>query len=159
MNQQNIGKFISQKRKEKNLTQEQLAEKLAVSNKTVSKWETGKCMPDYSIIEMLCKELGITMTELMDGEEHEKSIRVYDEEQILDFLQKTQNLEKQKGLLISVLYVSISGSICEFAEHINGSVVADVISILVNITAVVLAFYGLWNALKCLKSLKGNNHE
>ena len=92
MNQQNIGKFISQKRKEKNLTQEQLAEKLAVSNKTVSKWETGKCMPDYSIIEMLCKELGITMTELMDGEEHEKSIRVYDEEQILDFLQKTQNL-------------------------------------------------------------------
>ncbi|MBR2002361.1 MAG: helix-turn-helix transcriptional regulator, partial [Firmicutes bacterium] len=43
MDQQRTGKFISHKRKEKNLTQEQLAEKLGVSNKTVSKWETGKC--------------------------------------------------------------------------------------------------------------------
>ena len=50
MNQQVIGKFISLKRKEKNLTQEQLAEKIGVSNKTVSKWENGKCMPDYSVI-------------------------------------------------------------------------------------------------------------
>ena len=66
MNQKNIGKFIAQKRKEKNLTQEQLAEKLSVSNKTISKWETGKCMPDYSIVEQLCEELGITLSELMD---------------------------------------------------------------------------------------------
>ena len=159
MNQSNIGKFISLKRKEKNLTQEQLAEKLAVSNKTVSKWETGKCMPDYSIIEMLCKELGITIAELMDGEEHEKSIRVYDEEQILDLLERTQNLEKQKGLLISVLYVSIGGSISEFAKHINGSTIADIISILIMVGSVVLAFYGLLNALKCLKVLKGKDNE
>ena len=46
MNQQITGKFIAHKRKEKNLTQEQLAEKLGVSNKTISKWETGKCMHD-----------------------------------------------------------------------------------------------------------------
>ena len=50
MNQITTGKFIAQKRKEKNLTQEQLAEKIGVSNKTISKWETGKCMPDYCII-------------------------------------------------------------------------------------------------------------
>ena len=50
MNQLLVGKFITQKRKEKNLTQEQLAEKIGVSNKTISKWETGKCMPDYSVI-------------------------------------------------------------------------------------------------------------
>ncbi len=49
MNQLVTGKFIALKRKQKNLTQEQLAEKLGVSNKTISKWETGKCMPDYSI--------------------------------------------------------------------------------------------------------------
>ena len=55
MNQLVTGKFISQKRKEKNLTQEQLAEKLGVSNKTVSKWETGKCMPDYSVVKSLCE--------------------------------------------------------------------------------------------------------
>ena len=60
MNQLVIGKFILQKRKEKNLTQEQLAEKLGISNKTVSKWETGKYMPDYSVVknlsEFLCLE-------------------------------------------------------------------------------------------------------
>lgn len=50
MNQIAIGKFITKKRKEQNLTQEQLANRLGVSNKTVSKWETGKCMPDYSVI-------------------------------------------------------------------------------------------------------------
>ena len=68
MNQIATGKFISRKRKEKNLTQEQLAEKLGVSNKTISKWETGKCMPDYSVVKTLCEELEITVAELMDGE-------------------------------------------------------------------------------------------
>ena len=56
MNQAAIGSYIAKKRREKNLTQEQLAETLGVSNKTISKWENGKCMPDYSIIEQLCKE-------------------------------------------------------------------------------------------------------
>ena len=79
MNQLTTGKFILKKRKEKNLTQEQLAEKLGVSNKTISKWETGKCMPDYSVIKNLCEELEITIAELMDGEEtEEKSVRTYD---------------------------------------------------------------------------------
>ena len=76
MNQLITGKFISKKRKEKNLTQEQLAEKLGVSNKTISKWETGKCMPDYSIVASLWEEQEITIAELMDGEESEgKSVR------------------------------------------------------------------------------------
>lgn len=65
MDQVAIGKFITKKRKEQNLTQEQLAELLGVSNKTVSKWETGKCMPDYSIVELLCKELNTTLAELI----------------------------------------------------------------------------------------------
>ena len=72
MDQLAIGKFITLKRKEKNLTQEQLAEQLNISNKTVSKWETGKCMPDYSVIKNLCEVLEITISELMDGEEERK---------------------------------------------------------------------------------------
>ena len=89
MNQLTIGKFIALKRKEKNLTQEQLAETLGVSNKTVSKWECGKCMPDYGIVKPLCQELGITVSELMDGEvKADSSIRVFDEEQILDMLRR-----------------------------------------------------------------------
>ena len=77
------------------MTQEQLAERLNISNKTVSKWETGKCMPDYGIIKSLCEILGVTVSELMDGEEEKESIRVYDEEQILELLRRTQELERQ----------------------------------------------------------------
>lgn len=87
MNQLVSGKYISKKRKEKNLTQVQLAEKLGVSNKTISKWENGNCMPDYSIVESLCKELDITIAELMDGENTEKdTVRVYDDVQIIDLI-------------------------------------------------------------------------
>ena len=52
-----VGSIIKHHRKEKNLTQEQLAEKLGVSNKTISKWENGKCMPDYSVVKSQCEEL------------------------------------------------------------------------------------------------------
>ena len=69
MNQTTIGSYIAQKRRAQNLTQEQLAEQLGVSNKTISKWENGKCMPDYSIIQKLCTALHVTLSELMDGED------------------------------------------------------------------------------------------
>ncbi len=65
MNQEKIGNFIAAMRKEKGLTQAQLAEKLGVNNKTVSRWETGKNMPDYAILEDLTYELGITVNELI----------------------------------------------------------------------------------------------
>ena len=59
MDQVKIGSFIKEIRKEKGLTQEQLAEKLDVSQKSVSRWETGKTMPDLSLYEPLCEVLGI----------------------------------------------------------------------------------------------------
>ena len=71
MNQHDVGLFIASKRREKNLTQEQLAEKIGVSNKTVSKWETGKTMPDYSVVELLCQVLNISVSELIAGKEKE----------------------------------------------------------------------------------------
>ena len=129
MNQLMTGKFISQKRKEKNLTQEQLAEKLGVSNKTISKWETGKCMPDYSVIKNLCEELEITIAELMDGEEtEEKSVRTYDEEQIMDLLRRTQELEKQKKLIYGVLLIVMGIAIQALSHSISGSNVKDFLS-------------------------------
>ena len=97
MNQTVIGSYIAKQRREKNLTREQLAEKLGVSNKTVSKWENGRCMPDYSIIEPLCKELSVTLSELPDGEDATgDSVRMYDDGQILNLLCRTQELERQK---------------------------------------------------------------
>lgn len=66
-----------------------------MSNKTISKWENGKCMPDYSIIEQVCRELSVTLPELMNGEDAtEDSVRVYDEAQILDLLRRMQKLER-----------------------------------------------------------------
>ena len=106
MDQIAIGKFILKKRKEQNFTQEQLAERLGVSNKTISKWETGKCMPDYSIIESLCRELNITLAELLDGKEDEKSTRAYDSQQILKMMKETQDLKNKKLMLIGI-FVSL----------------------------------------------------
>lgn len=68
MNQEKIGKFIAEKRKENKLTQEQLAEKLNISKNAVSKWERGINLPDVSIMQELCKILNITLNELFIGE-------------------------------------------------------------------------------------------
>ena len=68
MNQEKIGKFISEKRKEINLTQEQLAAKLNISKNAVSKWERGLNLPDVSIMQDVCNILNITLNELFIGE-------------------------------------------------------------------------------------------
>ena len=58
MNQEQIGKFIASKRKDKKLTQNELANRLGITNKAISKWENGHSLPDYSLIKPLCEELG-----------------------------------------------------------------------------------------------------
>ena len=68
MDQIKIGKLIAKKRKEHNLTQEMLAEKLGITDRAVSKWETGKSLPDASIMLELCGLLGITVNDLLCGE-------------------------------------------------------------------------------------------
>ncbi|MBO5275203.1 MAG: helix-turn-helix transcriptional regulator [Clostridia bacterium] len=103
MNYQKIGSFIGAKRREKNLNQEQLAERLGVSNKTISKWENGKCIPDYSVIEKLCEELDITLAELLDGEEKAPdSSSTYNEEQVKSLLMRVQELEAKSNVNVEV---------------------------------------------------------
>lgn len=111
-----IGKFISECRKEKNLTQMQLAEKLDITNKAISKWETEKSMPDASNMLTLCKILDITVTDLLNGEkiEPENFCKIANIT-ILDFVKNDKKLKRQKvisemmggvgvGLLLSILY-------------------------------------------------------
>ena len=75
-----------------------------MSNKTISKWENGKCMPDYSIVEQVCRELSVMLSELMNGEDaSEDSMRVYDDEQILYLLRRMQDLERQKNILYGII--------------------------------------------------------
>lgn len=122
MNQLAIGQYITKKRKQKNFTQEQLGEKLGVSNKTISKWENGRCMPDYSVIEPLCKELGISVAELLDGEEAEdKSIRTYDDFQILDLIKRTQTLENQRTVLYGLILLIMGIALLVLHYNIGGS--------------------------------------
>lgn len=129
MDQIKTGRFMARKRKEQNLTQEQLAERLGVSNKTISKWETGKCMPDYAVVKSLCEELKISVSELMDGEEaDDKSVRVYDDGQILDLLRRTQELEKQKGMMTGVILIVMGIAFQALSHTLGGSDVKDFFS-------------------------------
>lgn len=128
MDQIAVGRFITQKRKEKNLTQEQLAEKIGVSNKTVSKWETGKCMPDYSVIELLCRELNTTLAELMNGEEDEKSIHTYDNEQIIKMIQEMQTLKNTKILIIGFILILMGCVMLALSQLFKGTDFQDFFS-------------------------------
>lgn len=102
MNQIKTGKLIAAKRKENKLTQEQLAEKLGVTNKAVSKWETGKCMPDLSLIQPLCEILGLTVAEFLNGEENSDK-----EEVMLHLLWLIEKLKKFKLIIIGLLVCNI----------------------------------------------------
>ena len=73
MDQKRIGKFIYECRKEKGYTQEDLAEKLGVTSKSISRWENGNTMPDYSLLKDLCRELDINVNELLSGEKIKES--------------------------------------------------------------------------------------
>ncbi|MBR6777632.1 MAG: helix-turn-helix transcriptional regulator, partial [Clostridia bacterium] len=68
MDQIKIGRFIAEQRKKQALTQAQLAERLNITDRAVSKWETGRAMPDSSIMLLLCEELKITVNDLLHGE-------------------------------------------------------------------------------------------
>ena len=150
MNQTAIGGYIARKRKEQNLTQEQLAQQLGVSNKTISKWEDGKCMPDYSIIQKLCEALHVTLPELMDGEDaSEDSVRVYDDEQILNLLRRTQELERQKGVVLCGFVLIVLGiASSALSRTTGGTDVQNFISGVLMGLSVAEILAGIWVAGK-----------
>ena len=145
MDQTAIGRYIVRKRKEQNLTQEQLSEQLGVSNKTISKWENGKCMPDYSLIQKLCEALDVTLPELMDGEDAaENSVRVYDDEQILDLLRRTQELERQKDILYGLVLIVLGIASGAMSKTTGGTDVQNFIAgILMGLSAAEI-LSGIW---------------
>ena len=96
MNQEKIGKFIAQCRKEKNLTQSQLAEKLNITNKTISKWETGRGMPDSSMLLELSKVLDINVNELLTGEKIEREDYQEKAEENIVSISKEKDKSKRK---------------------------------------------------------------
>ena len=84
MNQDKIGKFIADCRKNKKLTQQELAEKIGVTDRAISNWENGRRLPDYSLLKSLSKELDVSLNELLSGEKiNEKDALVKADENIM----------------------------------------------------------------------------
>ncbi len=148
MNQIMIGNYIAQKRHGLNLTQEQLAQILGVSNKTISKWENGKCMPDYSVIQKLCESLNVTLTELIEGKDAvPDNGQIYDE-QILDLLRRTQELEHHRQILSGAVLIVLGIASSALSATVGGSDVKDFISGLLLGLSIVEMLAGLVLAVK-----------
>ena len=103
MNQIKIGRFIAECRKKANLTQMQLAQKLGITDKAISKWERGIAMPDTSIMLELCDILGITVNELLSGEKSDMENKNDNSEKLL--LDMAKELEKKNKTIWSSMWV------------------------------------------------------
>jgi len=110
MDQIKIGKFISSKRKEKNITQSELAEKLNITDRAISKWENGICLPEANNMPELCKILDITINDLFSGEivdmkDNEKRL----EENLLEMTKIKE--ERDRELLSIEIYIGVTVTI------------------------------------------------
>ena len=120
MDQVKIGKFIAQRRKQANLTQMQLAEKLGITDRAVSKWETGKTLPDSSIMLELCGILKITVNDLLSGEV--VSMENYDQElekKLIEALKQKE--ESDKRLLKLEVFIGILSCVIIFVPVFLGA--------------------------------------
>ena len=100
MEQEKIGKFIAECRKKQKLTQAQLAEKLNITDRTISKWETGKGMPDSSIMIKLCDELKISVNELLKGEHiPNNNLDIETDKNIINILNEYKKMKKRSNIL------------------------------------------------------------
>ena len=109
MDQLKIGKFIAECRKQKNLTQMQLAEKLGITDKAISKWERSIAMPDTSIMLELCDILGISVNELLSGEKISMENNDQKNEQLL--LEMAKELEKKNKTIWNAMWTIMTVSI------------------------------------------------
>ncbi len=118
MDQKKIGSFIAICRKEKGLTQEQLGEQLHVTNKSVSKWENGRCLPEPSLYQPLCEILDINMIELFNGERIVENNAVEKADHVItDLMQdsKSNSIYKVMSLCFTSLCMII-GTCCIFVS-------------------------------------------
>lgn len=129
MNQEKIGKFIAQCRKEKKMTQSELAEKLGVTDKSIGNWENGRNMPDLSLFKPLCDELEITINDLLSGEKISKErYQEKFEENIVNTIDySTKRINKYGnviGLLLVIfgLFISMSAIMIFPSESSWGSI-------------------------------------
>ena len=106
MDQIKIGKFIAEERKTKKYTQRELADKIGISDKTISKWERGNGFPEVSLLLPLCNELGISVNELLSGERlQEEDYKKKAEENMVNLVKETQ--ESKKKIILSAVVAGL----------------------------------------------------
>lgn len=117
MDNKKTGKFIAQRRKEMNLSQKQLAEKLNVTDKAVSKWETGNGAPDISLLTVIAASLNVTVIELLNGEFLEKSdAQAQSEKVVIESLQEIKK-ERTKAIVSILVTLAILFSLANIAAY------------------------------------------
>ena len=150
MDQIKIGKFIAECRKKNNLTQAQLAEKLFISDRAISKWENGKSMPDSSIMLALCKELKITVNDLLNGEI--VSMENYNEQtekKLIEMIKEKEQADRE--LLRLEIVIGVLSCLVLLIPIILGAylpIEKDWIRILIVCSGVIPCFIGIYFALK-----------
>ncbi len=148
MNYKKIGKFIMNERKAKKLTQAKLAEKLFVSEKTISKWENGKGVPDTSVLPNLCEILGFSLNELVNGERISGENYVSKaEEKLLEMVSKEENQNKKMMLAMWTITMTSSlfyvGIIILTLLTLNEGVLSGIIIAIATLVFIVAVFIGL----------------
>lgn len=158
MNQEKIGKFIKEERKNKKLSQEELGELLGVSNRSISKWETGVSLPDISLFKPLCEVLDISYNELLSGERLNKTNyqeRLEDNlSNVISYASKKDN--KFNGALILLMVLSTFLSI--YFINVNNKV-----WIPLSFIAIIILIYILRNniikySLMLFEKIKNNTY-
>ncbi|NFC89521.1 XRE family transcriptional regulator [Clostridium botulinum] len=150
MNQIEIGIFIAKCRKEMNLTQEQLAEKLSITNRAVSKWETGKSIPDASLMLELCDVLKINVNELLSGKKlNEAEIEEKSEKNTLSLIATRHELANMQILTEILIMVGIIVAIT-LTSLLAASIVQKVITIIIGCF---IWGFGLWLKIKIRKAI------
>lgn len=149
MNQVKIGKFIAECRKNKNLTQEALAEKLGITDRSVSKWERGLNLPDASLMIELCEILDITVNELLTGEIIKKGEYMEKSEEKLIELKKNEEIANKKILNLEWVIGAISSIsfiiLIFIASYLEMS---NIVRVILIVMAIVIFFIGVVSCLK-----------
>lgn len=143
MNQVKIGKFIAERRRGANLTQMQLAEKMNVTDRAVSKWETGKALPDSSIMLDLCKTLGITVNDLLSGEV--VTVENYDKElekNLIEVVKQKERADRQLltlEIVVGCVCVAVMLALCMIAAFANIADWLRIVLIVVGLLPILVA--------------------
>ena len=106
MNQEKIGKFIAECRRQRKMTQSELGEKLGVTEKSISNWENGRNMPDLSLFKPLCEELNISLNDLLSGEKvKEKEYQEKLEENIINTIDYSNKKIESRNIFIGLILI------------------------------------------------------